>query len=168
MEAIAARQNKESTMNNRSNMLVRSALVLLCGAGLAVSSAWAQQDTPPPPPDGQMQGPPHGGPGGHMNPEHRLAMLQKELSLSPDQTAQMKAIFEQQHAKIDALQSADNAQHERRSQMMAIHQESEAQIKALLTPDQQTKYAAMEARMRERRHDGPGAGGPPPPPPPPQ
>jgi hypothetical protein len=41
-------------------------------------------------------------------------------------------------------------------------------VKALLTPDQATKYDAMEARMRQR-----GPGGPPPPdggapPPPPQ
>jgi Spy/CpxP family protein refolding chaperone len=64
-------------------------------------------------------------------------MLQKQLDLTPEQTAQIKAIFEEQRARM----------------------------KAVLTPEQQAKLAAMEAHMGdgERRHHGP----PPPPPPPP-
>ncbi len=128
----------EKLRMKRYNTIVRTALVLVCGAGLAISSAGAQQQDAPSPPQqkGQMQGPPPGGPGGPgMDPERHLAMLQKELNLTPEQTAQIKAIFEEQRARM----------------------------KAVLTPEQQTKLAAMEAHMGERRHHGP----PPPPPPPP-
>ncbi len=123
----------------RYHPMVHTALVLVCVAGLAVSNARAQQQdaTPPPQQDGQMQGPP----GSHrphgIDPDLRLAMLQKQLDLTPEQTAQIKAIFEEQRARM----------------------------KAVLTPEQQAKLAAMEAHMGdgERRHHGP----PPPPPPPP-
>jgi Spy/CpxP family protein refolding chaperone len=70
-----------------------------------------------------------------MDPDHRLAMLQRQLDLTPEQTAKIKAIFEEQRTKM----------------------------KAVLTPEQQTKLAAMEAHMGDRKHHGP----PPPPPPPP-
>ena len=133
--------------------MFRAAAVLLCAGGLMVSAAMAQQqDAAPPPPDGQMQGPP---PGGHerrgMNPEHRMAMLQKRLGLSDDQTAQMKSIYEGQRAKAEAVRSNTAlAPQDRRAQMTAIHEDGEAKIHAILTPDQKTKYDEMEARMRER------------------
>ncbi len=84
-----------------------------------------------------MQGSQPGRPGGGgMDPEHRLAMLQRELNLTPEQTAKIKAIFEEQRTKM----------------------------KAVLTPEQQAQLEAMEAHMGEREHHGPPP--PPPPPPP--
>jgi invasion protein IalB len=42
--------------------MFRTAVVVLCSAGLAMSAAVAQQETaPPPPPDQQQQGPPPDG-----------------------------------------------------------------------------------------------------------
>jgi protein CpxP len=103
-------------------------------------------------------------------------MLQSQLQLSPDQTSQMKAIFMDQRAKMDALRANSSlAPKEMHQQMMAIHQDAEAKVHAILTPDQATKYDAMEAKMRQRGAQrgmgGPppppvGAGSPPPPPPP--
>jgi Spy/CpxP family protein refolding chaperone len=63
-------------------------------------------------------------------------MLQRELNLTPEQTAKIKAIFEEQRTKM----------------------------KAVLTPEQQAQLEAMEAHMGEREHHGPPP--PPPPPPP--
>jgi Spy/CpxP family protein refolding chaperone len=47
--------------------------------------------------------------------------------------------------------------------MMDIHKASQAKIRGLLTPDQQTKFDALEAQMREHRGNrGGGSDGPPP------
>jgi protein CpxP len=145
---------------------------LLCGAGLVVASAQAQDQSAPPPPDGQQQGPPPGGMRGGMrggNPEMRASMLQKQLGLTDEVTTQVKAILMDSSAKMQALRDTAGSPADKRPQMMSIHQAEVTQVKALLTPDQATKYDAMEERMRQR-----GPGGPPPssdgsvPPPPPQ
>lgn len=145
--------------------MYRTAAVLLCAGGLMVSAAMAQQDAPPPPPDGQMQGPPPGGPG-RGGPEHRLDMLQKRLGLTDDQKAQIKSIYEGQRAKREALEANTSlSERDRRMQMRAIHEDGEVKVHAILTPDQKTKYDAMEARQRERMGEGRRGGpdGPPPP-----
>jgi len=156
---------------------VRAAGVLLCGAVLAVLPVMAQQDTTPPPPQGQVQGPPpdggqggRGGRGGMMNPERRLEMMQKQLNLTTEQTAQIKGIFDESKGKMEELRANTAiAQEDKRPKMMEIHQHEMEKIKAVLTPDQQTKFAAMQEKMRERmqQREG-GAGGqqqgPPPPP----
>ncbi len=120
----------------------------------APPSAGQNEAPPAPPRDG---GPRRGG------PEHQLERLQYALSLTPEQSTQVKTILEGEHSKMDALHgNSAAAPEERHTQMMAIHGDTAAKIRVLLTPDQVTKYDAMEARMREHR---PGAGGAPPPPP---
>lgn len=94
-------------------------------------------------------------------------MLQHELNLTADQTSQVKALLETERTKMEALRSSSALSNEdRRSQMMAIRSDGDAKIRALLTPDQVTKYDAMQARMRERMQERRDGGGPPPPPPP--
>ena len=94
-------------------------------------------------------------------------MLQRNLNLTPDQTTQVKALFAAERTKMEAVHAnAALAPEDRRSQTMAIHQDSETRLRALLTPDQVTKYDAMQAQMREHRRDGQSPQGPPPPPPP--
>jgi protein CpxP len=136
---------------------------MLCGATLVAAPAFAQQDAPPPPQQGDMQGPPHGG-RGMMNPERRLAMMTHELNLTPEQQTAIKAVFAEEHAKMEAQrdQSQQMAPQDRR----AAHEAEKAKIEAILTADQKTKYEAMEARMRERmeHHHDDNGGNPPPPP----
>lgn len=157
-------------MTDKARMWVRSAVVL-CGLSVAAAGAAIAQDQAPPPPDGTMQGPPPGGPrGGMMEPGHRAEHLKHELGLTDDQTAQVKAIFEDSRAKMQALRSNSAlSQDDRRSQMMTIHKAEHERIEALLTPDQKTKFDSMRDHMRGQG----GPGGPPPsgdaaPPPPPQ
>ncbi len=150
--------------------LLGAASLLCLSVGVA---AYAQDSTPPPPP-GNMQGPPppHG-PGGPGGPGQRMEEMVKQLNLTPDQTTQFKAIMLDQRTKMEALRSdTSDSKRDRRKQMMSIHEEEVAKIHAILTPEQKTKYDAMQAQMRdqmrdqmrERRRDG---GDPPPPPPPP-
>jgi Spy/CpxP family protein refolding chaperone len=101
-------------------------------------------------------------------------MMQRQLNLSTDQTAQLRTIMGDERTKMEALRSNTSLSREDRgAQMMAIHKDGQAKIEAMLTPDQKTKYQAMEDRMRERGAErgrgpggpgGPGGDAPPPPP----
>ena len=115
----------------------------------------------------QRRGGPGGmAPGGMGNPaEFRKRMLDRmtqELGLTP-----------QQRTRIDAIQTAmmppmpppgqggdDASREQRREQMRKTRDESNARIKEVLTPEQQTKYDAMQQEMRNRRGGPPGGGGP--------
>ncbi len=109
-----------------------------------------------------MQGPPPGGQRG-MNPERRVEMMQRRLDLSADQTAQVRQILADSMAKMEAMRSNTAlAPQDRHAQMMALRQSVQARIRAVLTPDQQAKFDAMQARMRERRRGGQDEGAPPP------
>jgi protein CpxP len=146
--------------------MFRAAAVLVCGAGLVASAALAQQqDAPPPPPaDGQQQGPPPGGQRG-FDPARRIEMMQRRLNLTADQTTQVRAIFADGRAKMEALRANTSlAPADRHAQGEALRQDQDAKVRAVLTPDQKTKFDEMEARMREHRRDGPDGDAPPPPP----
>ncbi len=165
--------------NFAKKRMFRTAVIGLCSAGLAMSAAVAQQDTAPPPPpdqqqgqqqqgppaDGQMQGPMRGGQRG-MDPERRVEMMQRRLELNDSQTAQVRQIFKESRAQMEAMRAnASMAPEDRRAQMMTLHQGEQSRIRAVLTQEQQAKFDAMRERMRERRADGGGQGAPPPPPP---
>ncbi len=152
-----------------TSRMFRTAVVVLCSAGLSLGAAVAQQETAPPPPPDQQQGPPPNGQmqgARRMDPERRVEMLQRRLDLNDSQTAQVRQIFTESRAQMETLRSnASLAPEDRQAQIMTLHQGEQARIRAVLTPDQQAKFDAMQARMRER-HSGEGGQGAPPPPPP--
>ena len=157
--------------NLGKSRMFRTAVVVLCSAGLGLGAAVAQQETaPPPPPDQQQQGPPPNGQmqgARHMDPERRVEQMQRRLDLNDSQTAQVRHIFADSHAQMETIRSnASLAPEDRRAQMMSLHQGEQAKIRAVLTPDQQAKFDAMQAKMRERRAEEGGQGAPVPPPPP--
>ena len=136
----------------------RRLATLVCGFFLSSVPLVSQTEAPPPPPGGQSQSMPGAGGPHRGGSEHRVEMLQRELDLTPDQVTQVKAMMASQRAKMEALHSNTAlSQQEMRTQMMALHQEEDANLRALLTPDQVTRYNAMQARMRahmqERRED---------------
>jgi protein CpxP len=136
--------------------------VLVFGAALAALPAMAQDPSAPPPPG--QGGPGRGGPGGMRG--HQVEFLTKQLNLTPDQVTQVKAIDADTWKQSKALQEDTTvAGADKRAKMMEIHKASQDKIRALLTPEQQTKFDALQAEMRERRENhGGGQGGPPPPP----
>jgi Spy/CpxP family protein refolding chaperone len=150
---------------------VKCAVAVLLCSGMLMSSAILV--LPIVAQSGQDQmGPSGGGPGGpggrRGGPGRHLEMLQHELGLTPDQTAKVKTILDDGRAQMMAQHDAATSPEDRHVKMMADMQAENAKIKAVLTPDQLTKFDAMEARMREHRRDGGGNGEGPPPPPPPQ
>jgi Spy/CpxP family protein refolding chaperone len=99
-----------------------------------------------------------------------LGMLTKQLDLTPDQVAQIKGIYADEGAQMKALHDdTSTAQADKRQKMFSIRKDSHERFLAVLTPDQQTKLEAFEAKMKEHRsehgHGGPSGGGPPPAPP---
>jgi Spy/CpxP family protein refolding chaperone len=149
------------------NNMKRTAAVLLCSAVLALPALAQSGTTGSGAPD-QMQGPPPGGPGGRRGggPEQRLEMMQKELNLTPDQTAKVKTILEDGRKQMMDLRQSNASQEDRRARMMSLRETELASIRAVLTDDQKPKFEAMETRMREQMRGGRGNGDGPPPPPP--
>ena len=83
--------------------------------------------------------------------DHRariLAKLQKELLLSPEQLAQVTAIFNQTHLRFEEIKGRMEPEFE------AIRHEHRQRIMAILTPEQQPKYQKilgdLDASRRKR------------------
>ena len=82
--------------------------------------------------------------------------LTKELGLTADQTTKVQAILlartqEMQAMRGQARDGGDRSQ--MREQLLAGRAKYDAQFKAVLTPDQYTKYTAMQADRMENARD---------------
>ncbi len=85
----------------------------------------------------------------HNNPSHGRhgkKMREKffrELELTPEQQAQMDAIWQTNHPKIAQVYA------DARTQLEAIRLRSRTQMRALLTPEQQVKFDKVDAKFQE-------------------
>jgi protein CpxP len=151
---------KESENPMKMTMFRNSVLrVAILAIGATALPAMAQEPAAPPPPPQTQAGPERGGPGRG----NQVEFLTKKLNLTPDQVTQVKAIDEDSGKQMKALREDTSvAQQDKRAKMMDIRKASQGKIRALLTPDQQTKFDALETEMRGRMRDR-GQGGPPPP-----
>lgn len=130
--------------------LVLAALVYAVTPAIAQDNGGNEQQTPP------AGAPPHGH--GHMDPARRTEMLTRQLKLNQDQQAKVLDILKSAQSQAESLRSDSSvAPQDRRAKMMDIHKASNDQIRALLTPDQQKKFDAMQARRQEwMEHRGEG------------
>ena len=91
--------------------------------------------------------------------------IAKELGLTDDQKAQMKALGEEQKAAADAVRAdASLTDDLKKQKVKQIRQDFKAKRESLLTPDQKKKADEMRANFEEHRagdRQGRGAGGPP-------
>lgn len=71
--------------------------------------------------------------------------LTKALNLTPDQQTKIQAIFDQAKPQIKA------ARQESRDKMQAIRENVRTQVRPILTPDQQTKWDAMQKAREDMR-----------------
>lgn len=80
--------------------------------------------------------------------------LTKQLGLSADQSAKVQQIMlardQEMMAMRGQMQAGTGDRQQMREQLMAGRTKYEDQLKAVLTPDQFTKYTAMQANRRER------------------
>ena len=79
---------------------------------------------------------------GEMMDAHKMALkLQKELSLTKEQTDKVEGIFKDTHD--DAMKLRD--------QMKALKDATDTKIRAELTPEQAKKFDAMQQKHMEKR-----------------
>ena len=131
---------------------MRVALLALCTVALGPIPMVAQDSSAPPPSPQDGGGRPMGRGGPRQTQERQLEMMTKQLDLTRDQVAQIKAIHADTDKQMMALRDdTSTPQAERREKMMAIRKDSQTKVRALLTDEQKTKYDAMLAKMRERR-----------------
>ena len=87
--------------------------------------------------------------------KHEKGKMMKELNLSKEQQAKMKANHKEMKAKHDALKAQDNITvKEMREKKAALKAEQQASMASILTPEQKTKMA----KMKEKRKTGRGHG----------
>lgn len=79
-----------------------------------------------------------------------LQQVVDQLELTDDQRAAIAPIMQQQMIDLKALRDDSSLRRlQRARKAKAINETASAQIRALLTPDQQTKYDALRAEMKD-------------------
>ena len=131
--------------------------IIACGASLALCPVLQAQDTPAPSAD-------TGGGGGHGGGRHgggmSLEKLTTALTLTSDQQTQIKPILDTERASMQAARSDTTlSQEDKMSKMKDARDTANTAINAILTPDQQTKFAALIANMHSHRGGGGGGAG---------
>ncbi|TPG72203.1 Spy/CpxP family protein refolding chaperone [Hymenobacter nivis] len=104
--------------------------------------------------------------GGRPSPEQMAARqserMTQELGLSADQTNKVQQIMAARDQEMQAMrgqmQGGTATREQMRDQMMAGRTKYDAQFKTVLTPDQYTKYTAMQAERMQRGRGGRGMG----------
>lgn len=94
-----------------------------------------------------------------MTPDQVLARYGKQLSLTDDQKTRLKPIIaDRQQGMLDLKSDTSTQPRDKMKKMQSLKASTDKRINAILTPDQQKKYAAMEAgqmeKMKERRQSG--------------
>ena len=88
---------------------------------------------------------------------HHFQHLSQTLNLSPEQKAQVKAIFRDHAPQIQDLRDDEARSREvRRAKFDEIRQDMRTKVRAVLTPEQQAKFDALPRPAWGTRGRGPG------------
>ena len=123
--------------------------VLTLGSLVAFSTLSRAEDTPPKP--DAKHGPRQGGPGGPGGRGDMMKKMAEELNLTDDQKEKLKPIMKEQGEKMKALfDDSSISQEDKRAKMKELREANATKIKAILTPEQTTKFEAMQKENQER------------------
>lgn len=137
------------------NRLILPALI--CGVTIAISPALFAQDSSASTSSGSSATAPAAGGHHGFSADDMLAHLTKALSLTDDQQAKIKPILADEHEKIQAIrQDTSVSKADMGAKIKPIRDAANDQIKALLTPDQVTKFEALQQQWQNRRNGGGG------------
>jgi Spy/CpxP family protein refolding chaperone len=90
--------------------------------------------------------------------ETRTEWMTKELALSTDQTARMKAINLQHMKKVESVKSIEDVE-QRKKAMVEVRKSHQAAIQATLTPEQQARMKEIKAERKAMQEERKGEGG---------
>ena len=131
--------------------------LIASGASLALCPALHAQDATPTPDvsgtnSGMAWGKHHGAHGAH---GETLEKLTTALDLTADQQAKIKPVLDDAHSQMMTMrQDTSMSQDDKMAKMKDVWTNANSQIEAVLTPDQQTKFAALKQQMHNHRHPG--------------
>jgi Spy/CpxP family protein refolding chaperone len=121
---------------------------VVAGSLLAVMALPAQSST---------NAPAAGGPPGIRRPN--AEQIAKDLGLSDDQKAKVKAVLEEQQKKMQELRANTGlSQEDKRAKMKEMRENFVEKMKEILTPEQFEKW---QKAMQQRSRPGGGGGKPP-------
>jgi periplasmic protein CpxP/Spy len=84
----------------------------------------------------------------------RLEWLSKQLNLTDDQKAKVKPILADEGKQMQAAKEDTSlSQEQKRDKMKKIHETTNSQINDILTPDQQKKFAELNAQQKAHREE---------------
>ena len=124
---------------------------VMAGSLFAAGALQAQDATNTPPAGGQHSGGLRGRP--------NIDQIAKDLGLTDDQKAQVKAALDDTQAKLKALRDDSSLSAEdKKAKVKEIRDANQAKMKEILTPEQ---FAKWQKHAPHNRPPGGGAGGPP-------
>ena len=86
------------------------------------------------------------------SPEERAKRLQTELGLNDEQAAKVKAVYEKNQEKFQALRDdKSGSEEERRNKFRELMKATAEEISPILTPEQKTKFEEMAQRRRAKQ-----------------
>ena len=116
-------------------------------AGLLFSGQTSQAPQTPPASGQSAMG------GAASSPEAHLQMLSEKLSLTEDQKAKLRPIFQDQEKQLKAVHDDPAlSQEQKTAKKKALHESFHEQINAVLTPEQQAKFKEMKHEGMEKHH----------------
>jgi Spy/CpxP family protein refolding chaperone len=93
------------------------------------------------------------------DPEEHVAKLQEELGLTAEQTAQVRAILAEQHAKFQELRGEGEDWESNREAFRQHREETHARIREVLNEEQRARLEELHAEFQKRHGHGPGGHG---------
>ena len=86
-----------------------------------------------------------------MNPDQQAAHLAKKLSLSADQTAQIKPILADRQQQMETVrQDQSMNRKDKMAKIKSLRDDSNTKIEAVLTDTQKQTFAQMQAKEQQR------------------
>ena len=89
-----------------------------------------------------------------LTPDQVLQRYDRQLTLTPEQKAKLRPVIADRQQAVAALRAdTTSTPHDKLVRLQQLRADSTKRINEILTPDQQKKYAALEAEERQKMQE---------------